>query len=99
MESGGVSRCLVEEFDSVGEGEVRICRTQGSETGKTCVTLNADTFFDEDRGGARSLEKREVATVGKKSDLAGLGVFDPGDSVDGSLAGSIESATKFLGNV
>src|SRR5580692_9651693 len=99
MESGRVSRRLIEEFDSVGEGEVRVCGTQRGEPGRAGVAFDVDTFLDEHGRGARRLEKREVAPVGEKSDLARLGMFDPGDAVHGSLARAVETAAEFLGNL
>jgi hypothetical protein len=99
VESGRVTRSLVEKLDSVGEGEVRICGTQGREPGKAGVTLNTDAFFDEHRRGAGRLEKREVASIGEESDVARLGVFNSRDAVDGCLAGAVETAAEFLGNL
>src|SRR5580765_3264382 len=93
VESLLVTRRLIEKLDGVGEREVRICSAQCRERGHGGVSFDVDAFLNQDGRGASRFEKREVAPVGDKSDLAGFGVFNPGDSVDGSFAGALETAT------
>src|SRR5580700_10882429 len=98
MESRRVAGGLIEQFDGVGEREVGICGAQRREAGHGGVAFDVDAVLNKHGGGARGFEQGEVATVCKKSDLTGFGVFDSCDSVDGSLAGAIEAAAEFLGN-
>src|SRR5580704_5605046 len=98
MESRRVARSLVEEFNSVGEGQVGIGGAECSKPGHASLAFYIDSFLHKNGRSARGLQQREVAPVGKKGDLAGFGVFDPGDAVDGSFAGAFETAAELLGN-
>ena len=99
VEARLVARSLIEEFDGVGKSEIGIGSAQSGELGHGGVALDVDAVLNEDGGGARGLEKRKVPAVGEESDLAGFGVFDAGDTVDGSFAGAVEAAAEFLGDI
>src|SRR6202040_3003215 len=93
-----IARRLVKEFDGVSEGEVRIWRAQRGDGRRAGATLEADAIFDEHGRGACGLEKREVAAVGEKRDLAGLGVFDAGNAADFGVGRAFQAAGKLLRN-
>lgn len=99
VEAGLIPRSLIEKFDGVSEGEVRIGGAQGGKRGHACIALDADAFLDEHCGGAGGFEKREVAPIGEECNLARLGVFDAGDAMDGGFSRAIEAAAELLGNV
>ena len=99
MEAGLITRSLIEKFDGVSKGEVGVRSAQSGEFGHAGVAFDADAVLDEDGGGARGFEKREVAAIGEKRDLAWVGIFDSGDAVDHGFAGALETAGQLLGDV
>ena len=99
VESRLVARSLVEEFDGVGESEVGIGGAQRGKPRQAGVALDVDPVLNKHRRGTRGLEEWEVASVGEKSDLARLGVFDACDAVDGRFSGAVEAAAELLSNV
>ena len=98
VESRRIPGSLIEKFDGVGERQVGICRAQRGKPAHCGRTLDVDAVFHEHCGGARGLEEGKVAPIGEKSDLARFGVFDTGDSVDGSVAWTVETTAEFFGN-
>lgn len=99
MKAGFVARGLIEEFDGVREGEIGVGGAQSGELGHAGVALDMYAVLNQDGGGAGGLEKREVAAISEKRDLAGLGVLDAGDPMDGGFARAVEAAAEFLGDI
>jgi hypothetical protein len=99
MESWLVPWSLIEKFDGVGEREIWIRRAQRGKAGQAGIAFDVDAFFNQHGRGACGLQQREVAAVSEKGDLAWLGMFYPGNAVDGDLTGAIKTAAELLGNV
>jgi hypothetical protein len=98
MDARLIARRLVEKFDGVSECEIWVRRAQRRDGRRTGATIQGDALFDEHGGSARGLEKREVAAIGEKSDLAALGVFDTGDAADFGVGRAFQPAGKLLRN-
>src|SRR5258708_4772220 len=78
------------------EGPGRIGRTECSQRRQAPFALHGGTFFDKHRRGARGLQKREVAPVGEKGELAGFGILDPGDTANLNFRLAFQAASKLL---
>ena len=82
MNAGRVGGRLIEEFDGFGKGEVRIAAAHEGKKRLTGIAGDGSIVVQEHGGGARCLEQRGIALVGEESDMAGLGLFEPGDAGD-----------------
>jgi len=96
MNARRVARRLVKEFDGAGKRQIGIIGAKSGERRKAGFAFDANAFFDEDGGSAGGAQQGEIAAVGEKSDLSGVGVVHAGDA--GDLGGGIafEAAGKLL---
>jgi hypothetical protein len=74
MNSGSIDRRSIEEFDSAGEGQVRIFEPKGSD-GKLC-----EFRLDQDGGGAGRARARCILLISNEGKLTGCCVFKPRDT-------------------
>src|SRR4051812_27214171 len=98
MDSRSITRRSIEQLNGVSEGEVRVRRAERSDGRQTRLTIKANSFIDQDGGGSRGLQEREIASVCKERELSGARMLDSGDALDVSLGITLEAASQFLCN-
>src|SRR6266404_4254847 len=98
MDSRSVLRWFIEKLDGVGKCKVGIGRAERGERWQRRVSSERYALFDEDRGSARRLEKREVAAIREEGKLTGFGLLDSRDTADFDVGWAFQAAAQFLRN-
>src|SRR6266478_732736 len=78
--------------------EVRVGRAQRRQGWQGCFSLHRNSFFDEDRRGARRLQQRKVPPICEERDLPRFGVLNPSHSANVEFRRALQSASQFLRN-
>src|SRR2546429_237162 len=83
----------------MGKSGVGICRAQRGGGGRGRLRVQRNSFFEENRRGARGLKQREVPPIGEERDLPRFGMFDAGDSANLDFRRAFQAATQFLRDI
>src|SRR5215472_4322852 len=90
---------LVKKFKGVRKSQIGIGGPQGGKGRLGGVALDGHVFLYEYRRSASGLQEREVFSVSQKSDLAGTGMFDAGDTGNLDVPRTFETTVQFLSKV
>jgi hypothetical protein len=93
MDSGGVSRRLVEEFEGAGEGKVGVRDSEGRGSDRL------ECGLDQDSGGAGGAGEAGVLGIGDEGDLSGTGFIKSGGRGDFGFGIAMESCAEVVGKV
>src|SRR6266481_3502763 len=93
-----IGRRLIEKLDRLCKCQIGIAGAQRRKRRQRRLPLQGNSFFDEDRRGARRLQQRKVAPIGKERNLPRFGMLDSRYPANLEFRWTFQSASQFLRN-